>query len=84
MLLTAYAALALRQAIPFIYVDENIIEQALDWLVEVQGKNGSFYETGNVIHKDLQDREGISLALTAYTVIALIESNQVMKLFHKL
>ncbi|KAJ8960843.1 hypothetical protein NQ318_020139 [Aromia moschata] len=74
--LTAYVALALRQAKPFIYVDEEIVERALSWLVEAQGQNGSFYETGNVIYEDLQSRDGNSLPLTAFTVIALIESNQ--------
>ncbi|XP_023015119.2 thioester-containing protein 1 allele R1 isoform X1 [Leptinotarsa decemlineata] len=74
--LTAYVALALKQAKPYIFVDESIIENALNWLVAVQGKNGSFYETGNVIHADLQSREGSSLALTAFVTMALLESDK--------
>ncbi|KAJ8921010.1 hypothetical protein NQ315_015806 [Exocentrus adspersus] len=74
--LTAYTVFALKQAKPFIYVEDSIIEKALDWLLEVQGRNGSFYETGNVLHKELQNRDGNSLALTAFTIIALTELNQ--------
>ncbi|KAG5896879.1 hypothetical protein JTB14_033520 [Gonioctena quinquepunctata] len=74
--LTAYVALALKQAKPFIYVDDAIIDDALKWLVDVQGKNGSFYETGNIIYQDLQSKEGSGLALTAFTTMVLLESNQ--------
>lgn len=69
--------MALRQAKAFIYVDEEVIDNALNWLTNVQGKNGSFYETGNIIHSELQNNNGNSLALTAFIVMALQESNQV-------
>lgn len=75
--LTAYTALAFRQAKPFIFIDDSIIEKALEWLVNAQGKNGSFYETGNVIHTELQSRDGTSLALTAFAVMAFLETTQV-------
>ncbi|CAH1108875.1 unnamed protein product [Psylliodes chrysocephalus] len=74
--LTAYVVMALRQAKAFIYVDEEVIDNALNWLTNVQGKNGSFYETGNIIHSELQNNNGNSLALTAFIVMALQESNQ--------
>lgn len=69
--------MALRQAKAFIYVDEEVIDNALNWLTNVQGKNGSFYETGNIIHSELQNNNGNSLALTAFIVMALQETNQV-------
>lgn len=74
--LTAYVALAFKQAKQFIYVDDSIIEQALEWLSNNQGSNGSFVETGNIIYDDLQNRNGNSLALTAFTLLAFME-NQV-------
>jgi CD109 antigen len=75
--LTAYAALTLKQAKNHIYVDEKIIENCLEWLSKHQGKNGSFVETGSIIYRELQDRDGNSLALTAFTLLAFIE-NQVV------
>ncbi|CAG9825408.1 unnamed protein product [Phaedon cochleariae] len=74
--LTSYVIMAFRQAKQFIYVEEEVIEEALNWLVEVQNKNGSFYETGNVIYAELQRRDGDSLALTAFVTMALLEMKQ--------
>lgn len=74
--LTAYTALAFKQAKPFIFVDQRIIDRALDWLMDIQGKNGSFVETGAVIYSQMESRNGNSLALTAFVTIAFIE-NQV-------
>lgn len=74
---TAYTALAFRQAKTYIYVDEKIIENALGWLVDNQRPNGGFYETGNIIHLELQNRDGNSLALTAFVTMAFLESGYV-------
>ncbi|KAL1497123.1 hypothetical protein ABEB36_008133 [Hypothenemus hampei] len=72
--LTAYVALAFRQAKQYIYVDGKIITTALDWLVNHQGTNGSFVEIGNVVYDEVQNRDGNSLALTAFTVLAFMEN----------
>lgn len=74
--LTAYTALSLNEARPFIYVDDNIVQNCLKWLVDKQGRNGSFVESGAVIHTELQSRNGNSLALTAFVLMVFIE-NQV-------
>ncbi|CAG9853917.1 unnamed protein product [Phyllotreta striolata] len=74
--LTAYTALALKQARNYIFVDEDLIESALNWLANIQGKNGSFYETGSIIHSELQNNSGNSLALTAFVVMAIQESSE--------
>lgn len=75
--LTAYTALAFAQAKPFIFIDNKMIDSALEWLLNAQGKNGSFYETGNVIHSELQSNQGNSLALTAFVTMTFLESGQV-------
>ncbi|KAJ3654530.1 hypothetical protein Zmor_013712 [Zophobas morio] len=74
--LTAYAALTLKQAKGHIYVDEKIIEGCLEWLANIQGRNGSFVEVGSIIYRELQDRNGNSLALTAFTLLAFIENQK--------
>lgn len=73
-------ALAFKQATQFIYVDDSIIKSSLEWLQNIQGSNGSFVETGTVIYDDLQSRDGNSLAMTAFVVLAFIE-NQVSQIY---
>ncbi|XP_076256034.1 thioester-containing protein 3 isoform X1 [Rhynchophorus ferrugineus] len=74
--LTAYVVLSLKQAKQFIYVDDQIITTALEWLAKQQGTNGSFVEIGTIIHDDLQNKNGNSLALTAFTLMAFMESQR--------
>ncbi|VEN35278.1 unnamed protein product, partial [Callosobruchus maculatus] len=74
--LTAYVVQAFSQAKEFIYIDENVTDSALDWLVAHQGRDGSFYETGNILHEELQGNGGYSLALTAFVTVAMLEANQ--------
>lgn len=74
--LTAYTAMALSQARPFIYVDNDIILNALKWLVDKQSQSGSFEEIGAVIHENLQSREDKSLALTAFVVMSFLENKK--------
>lgn len=69
-------ALAFNQARSYIYVNDNIVKNALFWLSDNQAANGSFVETGNVVHEELQNKDGKSLALTAYVLLAFHE-NQV-------
>ena len=61
---------------PFITVEEKVIQEALQWLSINQAANGSFPEVGKVIHVDMQGGAGNGLALTAFTLIAFLE-NQV-------
>lgn len=74
--LTAYTALALRHAKNYIFVEQKVIDDSLQWLVDKQGTNGSFVEVGSIVYNDLQSRDGNSLALTAFALLAFIE-NQV-------
>jgi CD109 antigen len=74
--LTAFVAKSFRQAMPYINVEEKIIQEALHWLSTNQASNGSFPEVGKVSHQDMQGGASKGLALTAYTLIAFLE-NQV-------
>ncbi|XP_066246674.1 thioester-containing protein 1 allele R1-like [Euwallacea similis] len=75
--LTAYVALALKQAKTYIFVDDSIITNALEWLSENQGSNGSFVESGTIIYEDLQSNDGNSLAMTAFTLLAFMENQRI-------
>ncbi|KAL3282733.1 hypothetical protein HHI36_005903 [Cryptolaemus montrouzieri] len=74
--LTAYTLKSFRQASEFIYVDEEVIRKGYEWLTSMQGRNGSFYEIGNEIHSDMQDRNGNSLALTSFVLTSFLENQR--------
>jgi CD109 antigen len=67
---------------PYINIEEKIIQEALDWLSTNQASNGSFPEVGKVSHQDMQGGAGKGLALTAYTLIAFLE-NQVCVVLYR-
>lgn len=75
--LTAFVARSFRQASKHIDVEESVIKQALQFLAKNQAQNGSFPEVGKVSHKDMQGGSGKGLALTAYTLLTLLENKQV-------
>ncbi|XP_068143587.1 thioester-containing protein 1 allele R1 isoform X1 [Drosophila tropicalis] len=68
--LTAYVARSLRQATPYIQVDEHVLQSALMYLVSVQSANGGYEEHGDVFEQFGDD--GISL--TAFVTLAMMES----------
>lgn len=74
--LTAFVARSFNEAAKFIDVDDEIVKTALQWLSEHQASNGSFPETGRVIHKDMQGGSGSGIALTAYTLITFLENKK--------
>lgn len=74
--LTAYTAMAFSQARTYIHVDSNIITNALNWLANNQASNGSFVETGAIIHANMQSREDKSLSLTAFVVMSFLENRK--------
>ena len=77
--LTAFVAKSFRQASKYIMVDEEIINQALEFLSKVQAQNGSFPEVGHVSHKGMQGGSSNGIALTAYTLITFLENQNLQK-----
>ncbi|KAL9707304.1 hypothetical protein quinque_010822 [Culex quinquefasciatus] len=76
--LTAFVAKSFAIASKYIYIDERVIEGALDWLVQTQQPDGRFEEIGDIIHVDMQGGlETSCFSLTAYVLIALLESKSV-------
>lgn len=68
--LTAYVARGFRQAMPYVQIDENVIQTALEYLVQVQNDNGGFEERGDVFEQF--NDEGISLS--AFVTLAFMEN----------
>lgn len=74
--LTAYVMKSFRQAVPYIPIEEKVIEDGLQWLSNNQANNGSFPEVGKVSHSAMQGGSARGLALTAYTLIAFLENQK--------
>ncbi|XP_073531669.1 CD109 antigen-like [Phyllobates terribilis] len=72
--LTAFVFRCFLQARPFIYIDSDILNQAVEWLVTYQDADtGIFSEPGRVIHYELQGGQSGPTTLTAYIVTSLLE-----------
>ncbi|KAK3099338.1 hypothetical protein FSP39_002832 [Pinctada imbricata] len=73
--LTSFVLKSFAQAKDAIIIDTKVMKDAVKWILRQQNENGSFNESGIVIHKAMQ---GGSIAnersLTAFVVIALQEA----------
>ncbi|XP_049538699.1 CD109 antigen-like [Anopheles darlingi] len=72
--LTAFVAKAIQTAAKYIYVDENQVPRAYDWLSSKQLSNGRYVEVGSIAHQDMQGGLRQGLALTSYVMIAFLEN----------
>ncbi|XP_067663567.1 CD109 antigen-like [Haliotis asinina] len=73
--LTSFVVKSLYQARRYIYVDNSTIDKALNFLAHMQRSDGSFVEPGRIIDKQLQGTKGSGPSLTAYVLIALVETS---------
>ncbi|KAM3932711.1 CD109 antigen-like [Leptodactylus fuscus] len=72
--LSAFVFRCFLQARPFIYIDTDVLNQTVEWLVQYQDiSTGIFSEPGRVIHTDLQGGLNGPITLTAYIVTSLLE-----------
>lgn len=56
--LTAFAVRSFIQAQTYIQIDPKTIDEALEWLSQIQAPNGSFPEVGRIISSDMQGGGG--------------------------
>jgi len=52
--LTAYAIKSLSQARKYTFIDPDVLNKGLEWIISKQSSDGSFEEPGEVHHKALQ------------------------------
>ncbi|XP_012945641.1 CD109 antigen [Aplysia californica] len=71
--LTSLVARTFSEAKSTIYVDDQVLRRAVDWLLDRQNLNGSFSEFGRVLDRNIQGNEG-GPALTASVLLALLEN----------
>lgn len=71
--LTSFVFRCFLQARPFIYIDSNVLENAVNFLIQHQDMNsGMFSEPGRVIHRELQGGLNGPITLTAYILTSLL------------
>ncbi|XP_055894423.1 CD109 antigen isoform X4 [Biomphalaria glabrata] len=78
MWLTAFVTRVFKQAKAHIYIDDEILIKAIQWMVSKQNANGSFPEPGNVIHKNMQGQAGSGVGLTLFVLISLLENKDLL------
>ncbi|XP_072264625.1 CD109 antigen-like [Pyxicephalus adspersus] len=72
--LSAFVFRCFLQARQFIYINPDVLNQMVDWLVKYQDINtGNFSEPGRVIHYELQGGLNGEVTRTAYILISLLE-----------
>ena len=72
--LTAFVLKTLAQADRFIYVDQDVIAGAAEWILDHQNEDGSFEQVGGAPNGYLYGGLEGATALTAYVAIALHEA----------
>ncbi len=76
LFLTAFVLKSFAQAKELIFIDDAILNEAIDWLKSYQNSNGSFEPVGFVHHQEMLGGLKGKDALTAYTAIALMEAGE--------
>jgi CD109 antigen len=74
--LTAFVAKSFHQASKYIEIDQEIINNALNFLSKVQKRDGSFPEVGYMLSKSMQGGASKGIALTAYTLVTFLENDK--------
>lgn len=73
--LTAFVLKSFAQAQSLIYIDDSVLSDAADWIISHQNQDGSFDPVGFVHHQEMLGGLTGKNALTAYTLIALLEAD---------
>ncbi|KAK7133996.1 hypothetical protein R3I94_015754 [Phoxinus phoxinus] len=74
--LSAFVLRCFLQAQAFISIDPVVMQRTAYWLSVHQDPDGSFRESGQVIHTELQGGLDGPVSLTAYVLIALLEDTE--------
>ncbi|XP_062975072.1 ovostatin-like isoform X2 [Elgaria multicarinata webbii] len=72
--LTALVYKTFAQSTPFVYIDDNVLNQALIWIASKQEANGCFKPEGKIYNNALQDGADYTILFTAYVTASLLES----------
>jgi CD109 antigen len=76
LFLTAFVLKCFAQAKDVMYIDEDILREAQEWIASHQNADGSFDTVGFVSHQEMMGGLEGKNALTAYVAIALLEAGE--------
>ena len=74
--LTAFVLKSFSQAKGLMYIDENVLDEAADWITSHQNSDGSFDQVGFIHHQEMLGGMQGRNALTAYVAVALLEAGE--------
>jgi CD109 antigen len=74
--LTAFVLKSFAQAKDLMYIDDTILDEASNWIISHQQRDGSFESVGFVHHQEMLGGLQGKDALTAYVAIALMEAGE--------
>ncbi len=74
--LTAFVLKSFAQAQGLIYIDDQVLSEAADWIKNHQNQDGSFDAVGFVHHQEMIGGVSGRDALTAYVAVALMEAGE--------
>jgi CD109 antigen len=72
--LTSFVLKAFSEAEGIVYIDDQVLSDALSWVVSHQNQDGSFDQVGFVHHQEMLGGLQGKDALTAYVAVALMEA----------
>ena len=73
LFLTAFVLRTFSEAKELIYIDENVLERAKNWIISKQSEEGYWEPIGFVHHKEMLGGVSGRVPLTAYVVSSLLE-----------
>ena len=71
--LTTFVVRSFVSAQQYIFIDDNVVNEAIRFIVEQQEPDGSFEDHGRVIHTGMKGGVENRPALTAYVITALCQ-----------
>ena len=74
--LTAFVLRCFAEARAVSFVDPNILDEAAAFVASTQAQDGSFSESGDVIHSEMMGGTAAGTSLAAFVVMALAESGR--------
>jgi CD109 antigen len=74
--LTAFVLKTFAQARDLMFIDDDVLNKAREWISQQQRPDGSFEAVGFVHHEDMMGGVQGKTALTAYVAIALMEAGE--------
>ncbi|UCC17847.1 MAG: hypothetical protein JSU58_04665, partial [Dehalococcoidales bacterium] len=74
--LTAFVLKSFAQAKELMYIDQDVLDEAADWITSLQNSDGSFDPVGFVHHQEMLGGLQGKAALTAYVAVALMEAGE--------